>query len=111
MNLNTNDNQSETDFTLMHIFMEIPFLWKKNNSWSIPYDLLSIFGNLCGIVIGASIISIAEILWYTTGKFGTIWANRNKVDPKNPSSVFTIDRFHDRKFAAAQQKSKEGFLY
>ena len=62
-------------------------------------------------MIGASIISIAEILWYFTGKFGTIWAKKNKVNPKNPSSVFTIDRFHDRKFAAAQEKAMEGFLY
>lgn len=79
------------------------------HSW---YELLSIYGNLAAIVIGGSLISIAELLWFGTGKFSLIWWKRNKVAMTDPNWVFNSSaKRRNTIIAQAIQKNDQGIVY
>lgn len=79
------------------------------HSW---YELISIYGNFASIVIGGSLLSMAELLWFLTGKFSLIWLRRNKVAIKDPNWVFTTDE--KTRNAAKEgeiQRNEQGIVY
>lgn len=79
------------------------------HSW---YELLSIFGGLVGIVIGGSIVSIAEFLWFVTGKFTLIWWRRNQVAITDPNWVFdTKNHRQSKALDVAMKKNEQGIVY
>lgn len=79
------------------------------HSW---YELLSIYGNLAAIVIGGSLISIAEFLWFATGKFSLIWWRRNKVAMTDPNWVFgTSENKKSAVIKEAIKKNDQGLIY
>lgn len=80
------------------------------HSW---YELLSIFGGLVGIVIGGSLVSIAELLWFVTGKFTLIWWRRNQVAITDPNWLFNskIRRRQSKELERAIKENEHGIVY
>lgn len=98
---------------ILHVYFGSPYVteFKQTiiHSW---YELLSIYGNLAAIVIGGSVISIAELLWFASGKFSLIWWGRNKVAVTDPNWVFETNR--NRKGSIideAIKKNDHGIVY
>lgn len=76
------------------------------------YELLSIYGNLAAIVIGGSLLSIAELLWFATGKFSLVWWRKNKVAVTDPNWVFNAsERRRSTVIADAIKKNDHGIVY
>lgn len=76
------------------------------------YELLSIYGNLAAIVIGGSLLSIAELLWFSTGKLSLVWWRKNRVAVTDPNWVFNAsERRRSTVIADAIKKNDHGIVY
>lgn len=77
---------------IMHVYFGSSYVTEfRQNIIHTWYELLSIYGNLIAIVIGGSILSIAELVWFATGKLSLIWWRRNKVAITDPNWVLDMD--------------------
>lgn len=67
----------------------IQYLW---------YELLANFGGLTSLTFGASIMSIIELIYFATGKFGTICLRRhNAGTSSSPTDQNLVNNKKERK--------------
>lgn len=110
--LDDQESDDLEDLSVIHVFFANSYVTEYRQTLVYTwYELLSIFGAMCGIVIGASIISVMEMLWFLSGKCGMIWTKKNRVASNDPNWIFSVDRFTDDKFNKALKKNKEGIIY
>lgn len=57
-------------------------------------------------------MSIAELIWFATGKFSLIWWGKNKVAVSDPKWVFSMDqRRRSTVIEEAIKKNDHGIVY
>lgn len=63
--------------------MFVPFVRVENYTWA---DILSYIGGFCGLFVGASLVSIIELLYYFTIR--AYFRYRNIQNPNGSQPVF-----------------------
>ncbi|GAB0095236.1 hypothetical protein DMENIID0001_105920 [Sergentomyia squamirostris] len=77
--------------SVVHVYFALPYAVEyQQTTVSTWYDLLASLGGLAGFTIGASLLSIMELLWFISGKFGFIWTNNKEIITKIYLSDFKI---------------------
>lgn len=65
------------DHSVVHIgYKGNRFLQFEQTVSYMWFDLFGMFGGLCGLIFGGSIISVIELIYYGTGRFGAEFTSR-----------------------------------
>lgn len=72
---------SARNITIAHIYYGDAFVTEYQqtivNTW---YDLVSILGGIISLMLGASIVSVAEYLYFQTGRFGILFLKQKRIE-------------------------------
>ncbi|XP_059619329.1 sodium channel protein Nach-like [Phlebotomus argentipes] len=72
--LNETRVTEDSHLSVIHVNFALPYAVEYHQTIiSTWYDLLATLGGLAGFTIGASLLSVVELLWYASGKAGTLW--------------------------------------
>lgn len=99
-------NKTNLDkLSLVHVFYGRPFIKEYQQTiLSDTYDLLSILGGVFSVMLGISLISVVEFVFYVSGKFMTIWNyTKNGTDVKK---VTFVRRINNHSISAMPQQRR-----